>query len=377
MNVLQIGGEWAGGRQGGLNRYFSGLLRHLQVAGIEPIAMAAGERGAVDPAGESIGPIDAPLRTRVSRLCEMVRGRAEHADLLVAHFALYGLPAWRIARRHRLPYVAHFHGPWADESAAEGGGRVAVMGKRMIERRAYRPARRVITLSNAFRDVVVKRYGVDASRARVIPGGIDAEAWNVQATRAQAREELGWPANRPIVLCVRRLARRMGIDVLIEAAARVRQRHPDVLFHLAGTGPMREELEARIAAADLKEHVQLLGFVAEANLPLAYRAADVSVVPSRSLEGFGLITLESLAAGTPVLVTPVGGLPEAVSRLSNRLVLEGSSADDLAEGIASALKNPANFPKAEQCRRYVKENFDWPLIAGRVADVYREAIEAA
>ena len=124
---------------------------------------------------------------------------------------------------------------------------------------------------------------------------------------------------------------------------------------------------------NLKEHVRLAGFVPDADLPVAYRAANLSVVPSIALEGFGLVVLESLAAGTPVVVTPVGGLPEVVSGLSEDLILHGSSANHLAEGLAARLSALDKLPSEIACRAYAKDNFDWPVIAKRVVDVYKNA----
>ena len=99
----------------------------------------------------------------------------------------------------------------------------------------------------------------------------------------------------------------MGLEELIDAMKLIARRHPEALLLLGGSGPISSELQARIESHGLQQHVKLLGRVEDALLPLAYRAANLSVVPSRALEGFGLVTLESLAAGTPVYVTRVGG----------------------------------------------------------------------
>ena len=167
----------------------------------------------------------------------------------------------------------------------------------------------------------------------------------------------------------------MGLENFIEAVAELRKREPKILAVLAGTGPLAAELSALVEQRNLQEHVQLTGFVPDADLPHAYRAADLSVVPSISLEGFGLVVLESLAAGTPVVVTPVGGLPEAVRGLSKDLILEGSSADHLAHGIAMRLSALDKLPSDAACQEYAKDNFDWPVIAKRVVDVYKKAFQ--
>ena len=301
----------------------------------------------------------------------MSQGPAEPV-LIASHFALYGFPLLDVLWRNA--HVVHFHGPWADEAAAEGEGRRSVFFKNGIERAIYASARQFIVLSHAFRDVLVNRYGVREDRVDIVPGGVQADAFNTGLSRAEAREKLGWPKDRAILVTVRRLARRMGLENFIDAVGQLREREPGILAVLAGTGPLAAELADLVEQRNLKEHVKLAGFVPDADLPLAYRAADLSVVPSVALEGFGLVVLESLAAGTPVVVTPVGGLPEVVSSLSKDLVLEGSSANHLAEGLAARLSALGKLPSDTTCQAYAKDNFDWPVIAKRVVGVYEHAL---
>jgi glycosyltransferase involved in cell wall biosynthesis len=166
----------------------------------------------------------------------------------------------------------------------------------------------------------------------------------------------------------------VGLEGLIDAMAIVRRRVPEALLLIAGTGPLAPELAARVAALGLEQHVRLLGFVSEAQLPRLYRAGEVSVVPSVALEGFGLTTIESLAAGTPVLVTPVGGLPETVQQLEPGLVLAGCDAGAIADGLAQALTGERRLPDLDACARYARTYFDWPVIASRVLGVYDERL---
>ena len=154
----------------------------------------------------------------------------------------------------------------------------------------------------------MKDYGVRADRVRVVPGGVDAARYDRPRPTSEAKALLGWPQDRPVVVAVRRLAQRMGLDNLIRAMPEVTRRVPEALLMIAGRGPQRSELDAQVAALGLADNVRFLGFIADDDLPLVYRAADIAVMPSRELEGFGLTAVEALAAGTPVLVTPVGGL---------------------------------------------------------------------
>ena len=204
----------------------------------------------------------------------------------------------------------------------------------------------------------------------IVPGGVDAARFDTGQTRRGAREKLGWPTDRPIVLSVRRLVQRVGLDRLITAIDRVRRRHPDVLLYIAGKGPMRDALAQQIRELDLSNHVELLGFVPDEDLPLAYRAANVSVVPTVAHEGFGLIVVESLAAGTPVLVTPVGGLPEIVAPLAEPLVLPDGTPATIADRLERILSGTLPIPSSDTCQHYARTHYDWPVIARKVRTVY-------
>jgi glycosyltransferase involved in cell wall biosynthesis len=246
--------------------------------------------------------------------------------------------------------------------------------KTAIERAVYRRATAFIVLSQPFGEILERRFGVPPDRIHVIPGGVDASRFATRATRAECRAHLEWPRDRPIVLSVRRLMRRMGLDQLVRATVRLRERVPDVLVLIAGAGPLAGELERQIASLNLRDHVRLLGFVADAALPRAYRAADLTVVPTVALEGFGLIVAESLAAGTPCVVTPVGGLPEAVSGLSRALVLRATDAESIAAGLGDALTGVMPLPSPQECADFARRNYDWPIIAARVRRVYEDAL---
>jgi glycosyltransferase involved in cell wall biosynthesis len=299
-----------------------------------------------------------------------VRAAIEARDVGVvgAHFSAYALPVLDLIRDH--PFVFHFHGPWAAESAVESENGLLVRAKREVERVVYARARRFIVLSRAFADVLGESYGVRPEAIECVPGGVEFAKFAIAATPREARIALGLPADRPIIGVVRRLVHRVGLEGLIEAVDTLRVRVPDVLVAVGGTGPLANKLVARVTALGLDDHFTFLGFVTDERLPLLYRACDLSVVPSISLEGFGLTTIESLAAGTPVIVTPVGGLPETVQALDPGLVLENCQPATLAAALADALTGRQRLPSQERCSAYARENFDWPVIAARVLGVY-------
>ena len=134
---------------------------------------------------------------------------------------------------------------------------------------------------------------------------------------------------------------------------------------------MRDELQSHIDRLGLQSIVQMVGFISDEDLPYAYRAADLSIVPSTSLEGFGLVAVESLASGTPVMVTPVGGMPEIVLPLCKELVLTGFDVDSIAAGLDGFLRGRILTPSSTECVRYVEANYTWDRVLPKLLDVYR------
>ena len=353
------------------------LLRYLPKYGVAMRGLVMGSPKVATASGQQVracAPATAPLLVRWQALRRELRQMLaeQQPELLVSHFAPYTFPVLDLIREY--PLVVHFHGPWAMEGQVEDRGESKKKIKAALERTVYQRGCRCIVLSCAFRDILCHRYGVPSERIRIVPGGVDTERFTTKITLREARERLGWPQNRPIVFTVRRLVRRMGLKNLVSAMEEVCLKVPEVFVAIAGKGPLFKELWAQIQSQGLENNVRLLGYLPDGELPLAYRAANLTVVPTVALEGFGLIAVESLAAGTPVLVTPVGGLPEVVSGLSPAMVLPNSGAGALAEGIEAVLTGKMSLPDVEACRDYARTRYDWSVVATRVREVYVETL---
>jgi glycogen synthase len=372
-HILTIGMGWFAEEPGGLNRMYAGLLGGLKAGGTDVHGLVVGNPQAVPTAPPDLSFFERREASGLRRLraCRSAVSAALQGgsiDVVAAHFSLYALPVLDLLKERR--FVFHFHGPWASESRAEGESDLSVAVKRRIESRVYQRADRFIALSSAFAAILERHYQIARERIFVVPGGVDADRYCMNGSRRAAREKLQLPTDRPLIVSVRRLIRRVGLEGLIDAMAEVRKAAPEALLLIAGRGALAQELARRIAERDLEDHVRLLGFVDEGDLPWLYRACDLSIVPSVALEGFGLPTIESLAAGTPVLVTPVGGLPEVVIELDPGLILRDASTPSLADAISWALRDLDKLPSPETCASYVREHFDWPVIARKVLAVY-------
>jgi glycosyltransferase involved in cell wall biosynthesis len=363
--VLLVGDQWIDARPGGLNRYLVGLFNALQGEGVDARALVIGPSPAL-PGVIGVSNGRAPVAGRLVAMARVCRSIAAETDVVDAHFALYALPVLLTPLRRRS-LVVHFQGPWAEEGRVGRGDHRLLTGlKRMVESAVYRRADVVVTLSDAFAELVVERSKVARDRVVVIPPAVNLEQFR-PGDRSVSRTRLQLDPAGFVAVAVRRLDRRMGLDVLIEGWAKVRANLPDSVLLIAGDGAERGSLAGQIAGLAEPDGVRLLGTVSDEDLAHLYRAANCSVVPSRALEGFGLVTLESLACGTPPVVTDIGGLADAVRGLDASLIVPPADPEALAERLLALASGSA--PDAQACRRHAAA-FAWPEVARRHLALY-------
>jgi len=380
MCVLFTGMEWFPEcRDGGLDRYLYEEIQALSSAGVTGTALFS-----FSPSSAMASMTIRPMAVKGAALWRRLNGArggarqafAEGAELVNSHFALYAFAyVWDIPAH--VPLVVNFQGPWAEEMRLQRPGlrgRFVGLVAKQIEQAVYRRATRVITLSEAFRQLLHRDYGVPLARITAIPGALHLERYLAAPERREARRQLGWPADRPIILAVRRLAKRMGLHVLIDAMSKVVKEFPEVLLLMGGKGPEADSLQAAVISRRLERNVRLLGFIAEDDLPACYAAADVSVMPTVALEGFGLSTAESLACGTPVLGTPVGATPEILLPLDPNCVFDQATPEAMANRIKAVLRGDICLPGAETCQAYV-HRYGWPAVVPKILEVFEEALQ--
>ena len=384
MRSVQIGAAWFPDATefpevNGLNRYFNEFVSGVAASGDEVTAAAfdvarrpEAERLIVHSLGtKTNGPL---RRLRTQREC-VSRCLATAPDIAAFHYVPSAIGSLRALGQ--VPLVCHFHGRLSAEHRFEGRRVVWARALDLMERAAFRRAQHFVVLSNALGNLLVSAFGVDPQQVSVVPGGVDAARFRIREGRRDARTALGLPTDGRLVVAVRQMLHRKGLSNLIGAAADIVAEHPDVSFALIGSGPLESALRRRVARMGLAGNVSVVGWVPDDSLPLWYRAADLTVLPTVAFEGFGLSAIESLAAGTPAIGTPVDGLREALEPLSPALVLSGSSQADLGRGLAEALRGDRPLPDAAACVRYVVDNFDWAVVVARVREVYEQVLADA
>jgi glycosyltransferase involved in cell wall biosynthesis len=372
--LLLIGLGWFPTTPGGMDRYGYELMQQLAAEGDRLTLYGVGlpetsPHAAITLTNLANPQTPLPQRLWAARQCfRQHRSQMPRPDAINLHFSLYSFPLLPDLPSG-VPVTCTFHGPWALEGQEEGEKPWNVAFKQWIEQRVYHRCDRFIVLSHAFGKLLQQEYGILGEKIHIIPGGVDIERFQVNLTRQQARQTMGFPLDRPILFTPRRLALRMGIDKLLQALVEVKRQVPDVWLAIAGKGALRISLEQQTNELGLQNHVKFLGYVPDEQLPVAYQAADLTVVPSQSLEGFGLILLESLACGTPVLSTPVGGMPEVLAPFQPSLITETPASDALSTRLIELLTGKIPLPDRAACREYSVSNYDWKILAPKVRDV--------
>ena len=371
-SILCLGSGWFAKTPGGMERYIYDLTRKLayqdsvEVCGVGipenepnlPIKLT----NLADPAS--------PILPRLwATRTNFRKTRVGKPDAINLHFALYSLPILDLLPQD-VPITFNFHGPWASESQQEGVGKISTFLKeQLVEKRVYQRCDRFIVLSQAFRQILATNYQVPWSKIHVIPGGVDLDRFQPNLSRQEARSKLNWPQDRPILFTSRRLVNRVGIDKLLTALALVVPRIPDVWLAIAGKGPLQLTLQQQAESLGLSDRVKFLGFLPDDELPIAYQAADLMIMPSQSLEGFGLAIVEALACGTPAVCTPVGGMPEILTPFSRELITASGEATAIAASLIDLLLGKLPIPSRSACSDYATAHFDWHKVAHQVRQV--------
>jgi glycosyltransferase involved in cell wall biosynthesis len=179
-----------------------------------------------------------------------------------------------------------------------------------------------------------------------------------------------------LIFTARRLTLRTGVFELVQAMPQILERTPSARLAIAGEGHHRPVIEREIARSGLGGSVRLLGRIDDADLLRWYRAADLSVTPTQHLEGFGLATGESLAVGTPALVTPVGANAELVRDLDPLLVASGCAPADLADSLVRLVEHPGALAGLRcRARAHAHPRWAWSTVAATYLDLYRAHLD--
>jgi glycogen synthase len=290
-------------------------------------------------------------------------------DIVHAHDWLVAWAADTIKEIWQLPMVATIH---ATERGRHGGhlppGLPGTINS--VEWWLTYQARAVIACSQFMLREVTSGFELPPDKVHLVPNGVDAALWEHDAATAAPEREM-------LVLAWGRVQYEKGFQVLARAIGRLRQRFPTMRCVIAGRGSYLPELQTQIDMEGVGDIVQLAGFVSDVELRNLVQRAGVVVIPSL-YEPFGIVALEGMAAGAPIIVAQTGGLAEIVSGTNAGALFEPGNHDDLAKRIEEVLTSPE---LADTMRRsaadLLAKNYTWDAIAARTIEVYEHTLSAA
>jgi glycosyltransferase involved in cell wall biosynthesis len=227
----------------------------------------------------------------------------------------------------------------------------------LLERVAVLRSARIFVLSEFSRSLLAADHPKEIGKIRAVCGGVDTSSFSPADGRRAARTRLGLDLDRPLLVTVRRAEPRMGIEQLLRAMPMI-VANEDLCLAVVGGGLLTNEHLRLSSQLGLDGRVRFVGRVSEEDLLDWYRAADLFVLPTVAYEGFGMVTVEALASGTPVVGTPAGATPELLEPLDPRLVAGGSDPESLASAIGDALVF-SNDDLQARCRDYALSQFGW------------------
>ncbi|MBW2028783.1 MAG: glycosyltransferase family 4 protein [Deltaproteobacteria bacterium] len=293
-------------------------------------------------------------------------------DLVCVHQPLAGAGPLLLSRGLMgIPLVYFFHSPWHEEFIIKQSGgaglfhRAVATSLRWVEGRILSKSSLIMVLSDYMAGKVEKGGGRSEALVLKIPCGVDLERFHLPLDgKVAAKKRAGLPLDRTIFLTIRNLVPRMGLDSLIQAFHRSTLLKDKGLLFIGGKGILEQQLKESIRDLGLGDSVRFLGHVPEEKLPEAYQRADFFVLPTSQLEGFGLVILESMACGTPVLGTPVGAIPEIIGAFDERLLFRGPDWKNMIVKLEEIIeKRDAYSFDPESCRRFVQERYSWAKMA--------------
>ena len=395
-----------GGRDsGGMNVYVRELARELGSRGIE-VDVFTRWREPGDPRVQQLGPNarvihveSGPIRyipksevyARIGEFTEKVVAFIEREgrtyDAIHSHYWLSALVARDLAERYGLPVVQMFHTLGLVRAEVMDEDTDGEMETRIgIERQAVKDSDGIVAASEIESDELTELYGADPAKLCVVPCGVDTDLFR-PVRQIDAREELGRDQCERLVLFVGRIEQIKGIDVLLDALGLLFARRPDLrddvcLVVVGGAldpnddAPETEklmELRRLVHQHRMEDRVDFVGSVDQRRLALWYSAADICAVPSLT-ESFGLVALEAMACGTPVVATRVGGLQTVVQHGESGLLVPAGDHQALAAAIEQVLMDHRLRMHLAHGSRDRAEHFTWGRVGDGIQTLYRRVL---
>ncbi|MEE4357952.1 MAG: glycosyltransferase family 4 protein [Desulfococcaceae bacterium] len=237
-------------------------------------------------------------------------------------------------------------------------------GRKHMEKKVLHQADHIMVLSRFTQKKLRNVYRIPLHKISINPGGADLKKFFPVQDKRQIRKKLHIPDDKFILFTLRNLEPRMGLENLILSLKKISEEIKDIYLIIGGEGPLMEELKKKARQSGTGRYIRFTGYIPEAKLADYYRAADFFILPTLELEGFGLVTPESLASGLPVLGTPVGGTEEILSLFGAGYLFRNTGPDAIADLIMEKYKKYREDISSwnqlsEKCRKFAEKYYSW------------------
>jgi glycogen(starch) synthase len=297
--------------------------------------------------------------------------RRKNFDLIHAHDWLVAYPGRALKHIFHLPLIASVHATEFGRNNGLHNDDQRYIGE--VEWWLTYEAWKVICNSRYMREEVETVFNLPSDKIEIIPNGIRPAAFQVRKVDPAVRQRFAAPGEK-LILFIGRLVREKGVQVLLEALPMIRDHFPDTRLVVAGRGPFEEDLRRTALNLGVDRFVTFAGYIDEPVRNQLYAQADVAAFPSL-YEPFGLVALEAMATGTPVVVSDTGGFAETVEHEVNGIRAQTGNAGDLARQITRLLAEP------ELARRLshrglleVEEKYSWSSLSRQYEALYQKVV---
>jgi glycogen(starch) synthase len=244
-----------------------------------------------------------------------------------------------------------------------------------IEWWATYEADRVIVCSHSMKEEICNHFNLPEKKIDVIPNAIDSSKYQISVDRGAIRQRYGVGWGEKLILCVGRLVPQKGVEYFIRAIPQIAQRHPEAKYIIVGEGWSRDILEAEAKATGHADKIRFTGFASDREVINLMTSADALIVPS-IYEPFGIVALEGMATGVPVVASKVGGLAEIIDHEKTGLFVYPRNIDSIAWGIDKILSDPDHARwLTKNAKEKLHKAYSWEAVAMKTVEVYRKVVE--
>jgi glycosyltransferase involved in cell wall biosynthesis len=244
-----------------------------------------------------------------------------------------------------------------------------------IEWWATYEANRVIVCSHSMRNEICDHFNLPKEKVDVIPNAIDAAEYQKSVNRGAVRKRYGVGWGEKLILCVGRLVPQKGVKYFIRSIPTVAGQYPEAKFIIVGEGWSRDILEAEANATGHADKIKFTGFASDKEVRNLMASADALVVPS-IYEPFGIVALEGMASGVPVIASKVDGLAEVIEHERTGLFVYPRDPDSIAWGISRILSDSDHAGwLTENAKEKLHKAYSWEAVAMKTIEVYRKVVE--